>query len=420
MTKKKHTMEGDYDITVSNSNLSMTYPGALLLANLQLVEGFPSPLTAERAPIDICIDLPGLKNGNHCIVEKPAYSSVNDAIAQLLENWYVKNEQGYEVPVKLQYKSSILYDEKAMALKFGCDVEFMRQKLGIDFEMIKNQKRSAYLMEFKQIFYTVSIDSPKNPADVFGDTVTWEEISRKINEENPPVYVQNVQYGREILLLLESNMDSESLSAMIEGNFSWNNGKLSVNGKIDFNELAKKLKATVYIVGGTPSKIDFGSDLVSQINQLIAENTKLVKKCYTVAFLKGNRIGNVYGKTEYVTSESKSFSSGAIELEHNGAYVARFYVSWDLIDGFDELGNEKLNHKSWEGNGQNKTAGFRTIIQLPENAKNIQVKAEGATGLVWDKWHTSVNTPPMTLVQKRKIFISGTTLNQKGEIEPQL
>ncbi len=424
VTKKKHTMSGDYEITVSNSNLSTTYPGALILANQDVVEGFPTPLSTDRAPIVVSIDLPALKEDNHYTVGEPNYANVSNAITRLLERWY-SLEGEYKIPAKIQYKSSILFDAKAMALKFGCDVEYMQQKLGIDFDLIQNQNHSAYLMEFKQIFYTVSVEPPRNPSSVFGGTVTGEELSKKINEKNPPAYIQNVQYGREIFLLIESDLDSQTLNTVMEGHFTFNNGKLDVKGDLDYKTLSKQLKCTLYLLGGNPANIKFDKNLVDQMNQLITDNVELTKEnpgtplSYTVAFLKDNKICNVYGKTEYITTHSEIYSAGKIKLAHWGAYIARFTVEWDLIKNYDEKGNEILEHQCWSDNGKHKTAGFQTIISLTANAKNIKVKAEGSTGLVWDRWHTPVNTPPMPLIPQRTITIDGTTLYQTGEVDPE-
>ena len=40
-------------------------------------------------------------------------------------------------------------------------------------------------------------------------------------------------------------------------------------------------------------------------------------------------------------------------LDHYGAYVAQFDVSWDEFT-FDQNGKEVLTHKTWEGSGKTK------------------------------------------------------------------
>ncbi|WP_257131971.1 thiol-activated cytolysin family protein, partial [Bacillus pseudomycoides] len=47
-----------------------------------------------------------------------------------------------------------------------------------------------------QIFYTVSAELPNNPSDLFDNSVTFDELTRKgVSNAAPPVMVSNVAYG---------------------------------------------------------------------------------------------------------------------------------------------------------------------------------------------------------------------------------
>ena len=94
-----------------------------------------------------------------------------------------------------------------------------------------------------------------------------------------------------------------------------------------------------------------------------------------------------------------------------------FHVSWDEYT-FDENGNEKVQRKQWSDNGVYVTAGYSTIINFPPNARNISIKAEGATGLAWEPWRTSLDLVNIPLIKKRDVAIYGTTLNQIADVNP--
>lgn len=427
-TKTKNTMSGDYDIAIPNAYASITYPGALLLANSKLVEGTPTALAAKRAPITLTIDLPGLTDDGSVKVENPEFGNVNAAINKILESWYEDMSKDHEIKCNIQYNSSILYDEKSMALKFGCDVNYLKNKLGIDFSEIRSQKKSAYLMQFKQIYYTASVEPPKHPADVFADDVKWEDISRNINNDNPPVYVQNVQYGREIYLLMESAFSSKELEKFVNGTLNYDGKKVDVDLESDHKKIASSVQKKVVVMGGKPVNIKTSGSIeetVTELNKVISESIILgkgnpaISLCYTTAFLKDNVTAKILGKSEYVTSESEIFTAGNLKLVHTGAYVARFHVDWKEIS-FNKDGIEVLTEKEWSQNGKNKTAKYEEVISLPANTKNIHVTAEGKTGLVWQPWIKSLDTAPMPLVKNRVISISGTTLNQKAKVEPEV
>lgn len=426
-TKTKNTMSGDYDIAIPNAYASITYPGALLVANSKLVEGTPTALAAHRAPIKLTVDLPGLAEDGSAEVKNPGYGEVNAAINTILENWYADKSQDHAIKCNIQYNSSILYDEKSMALKFGCDANYLGNKLGIDFNAIRSQKKSAYLMQFKQIFYTVSVEPPKHPADVFADDVEWEDISRNINNNNPPVYVQNVQYGREIYFLMESTSSSKELETFVSGALKYDGVKVNANVTAENEGIAKSVQTKVIVMGGKPVNIKTSGSIekiTGELNKAITEGIVLGKDnpamhlCYTTAFLKDNVTAKIVGKSEYVTSESEVFTAGTLKLVHTGAYIVRFHVDWNEVS-FDKDGNEILMKKEWSQNGKNKTARYEEVISLPANAKDIHVKAEGNTGLVWDPWRTSFDET-MPLVKSRTVSISGTTLKQMAKVDPEV
>lgn len=425
VTKEKHSVSGQYDVAVPNARKDITYPGGLLVGNQKLVEGVPDPLVLKKRPMHLTIDLPGLTEDNNILVERNDYAGVMEGTNKLLDNWLKNKSTQYMISANMQYKKSILYDKKSMALTFGCDVEYMQGKLGIDFDLITKQEHSAYLIQFRQIYYTVSAELPQAPADVFADEVTWNDLQNKINKNNPPCYVQNVQYGREVYLLLQSDLSSSDLKAHLDASLNVKDGSVSTNADVKSKEMNKNINCTIITMGGRPVMINGNLEndhIIEKVNDLISENVVLSAEnpafplSYTVAFLKDNKIASIQGNTEYITSESVEYSSGRIDLKHSGAYVARFEVSWEEVS-YDSKGNEVVTVHNWEGSGKNVTAGYSTTIPVPACARNIHVKAQGATGLVWEPWRTSLDRK-FALINSRTISISGTTLNQKARIEP--
>lgn len=425
-TQIKHSVNGNFDIAVPTARKDITYPGALLLGNQKLIEGFPDPLVVHHRPMNITIDLPGLTNDNKYFVSNVDFSGVNGGINVLINNWLETKSNTFKISANMQYKKSILYDKKSMALTFGCNVEYLQNKLGINFNAIRNQESSAYLIQFRQIYYTVSAELPQAPSDVFADDVTWQDIQHKISNDNPPCYVQNVQYGREVYLLMQSDLSSEDLKTHLDGVLHFSNGSLTTDNDVETKKINKNINCSIITMGGKPIFIDGNledANIIEKVNNIISENVDFSAEnpafplSYTVAFLKDNKIASIQGNTEYITSVSTEFRSGKLNLYHGGAYVARFYINWDLIS-YDEKGNEVLQRHEWENNGNQVTAGYSTVIPLPANAKNIQVKAEGATGLIWEPWRTSVHET-FPLIASRSIEIYGTTLNQWAKIYPE-
>lgn len=419
----KNTLQGNFNPAIINAYVDVTYPGALVLADQELVKNKPHPLVAARAPITLNVDLAGMEKASKTVVDNPTYANVNAAVSGLVNTWLGQTEYSASTLQELTLQQVV--DEKQMALQFGVEGTYMAQKLGIDFSMAKENKKSYFVAKFSQIFYTVSAELPSNPSDVFTPEVTWESLSHTINNEHPPAIIENVQYGQMLFIKFESSESAHKLKAALNAAINAGGVDAKAKANAEYAALLKNVSYSVVSMGGNMDIFGGGSmiDDIGKINKAIQGNTKLSKTTpayplyYKAAFLKDNRPAAINGATEYTTTEYEEFRSGSLKLEHSGAYVAKFEVSWDELS-HDANGKEIFKHVNWPENGNHRTAGYSTTIPLKGNCRNIRVKAQGATGLVWEKWRTSVDTPPMPLVPERKVKIWGTTLSQKSSVEP--
>ena len=101
-----------------------------------------------------------------------------------------------------------------------------------------------------------------------------------------------------------------------------------------------------------------------------------------------------------------------LTIQHKGAYVARYTISWDEINT-DKDGNETVRSQNWEGNGKNRTSGYVLNLPVKANMKNIRVKIEKATGLAWNWWKPIYDNTLVLDTPQRTITHWGTTLNSK-------
>lgn len=422
----KNKIDGNYNPAIVNAYVDVTYPGALVFTDENLVKNSPHPLVAERAPLTLNIDLAGMEKSSQTVVENPTYANVHAAVSGLVNTWLGQKEYSASTLQELTLRRVV--DEKQLSLEFGVDGSYMAQKLGIDFDMAKKSKRTYFVAKFSQIFYTVSAQLPSNPSDVFAPQVTWEDLSHKgVSSKHPPAMIENVQYGQLLFIKFESNETADTLQAALDATINAKGAQLDADVKAKYEQILKNVSYSVISMGGNMNVFAGGNMIndISKINNAIQGNTKLNKSTpayplyYKAAFLKDNRPAIINGATEYTTTEYTEYSGGNLNLEHTGAYIARFYIYWDEVSQDPNTGKETSNPVEWTENGNNKTAKYTTTIGLRGNCRNIRVKAQGKTGLVWDQWRTSVDTPPMTLLPNRKVSIWGTTLNQKGSVNPE-
>lgn len=420
--KKKTLTTSPVDISIVDSVTDRTYPGALQTADDSFVENRPNILMCKRKPINISIDLPGMKKDNTVTVQNPTYGNVSGAIDELVSNWSDKNSQTHTLPARTQYLESMVYSKSQISNALNVNAKVLDNSLGIDFNAISNGEKKVMIAAYKQIFYTVSAQLPNNPSDLFDDSVTFKELVRKgVSNEAPPLMVSNVAYGRTIYVKLETNSKSKDVQAAFKALIK-NNG---ASNSSQYKDIFENSSFTAVVLGGDAqahNKVvtkDF-----DEIRNVIKDNATFSLKnpaypiSYTSTFLKDNSIAAVHNKTDYIETTSTEYSKGKINLDHSGAYVAQFDVSWDEVS-YDKNGNEILTHKTWNGSNQDKTAHFATVIPLEANARNINILARECTGLAWEWWRTIIDEKNVPLAPNVNVSIWGTTLYPRTSIDYQ-
>ena len=411
---KKNLSNGSADVAI-NGNGDI-FLGALFKANQDLLENKPQQISLDRSKGRISVDLPGMVGGDSYVDANPTVSGMQEGVNTLLNRWHEKYAGKNPAPARMQYESTSAYSMNQLKAKFGSDFEKVGVNLKIDFEAVNKGEKQIEVVDFKQVYYTANFDAPKNPSDVFASGVTVDQLkARGIDENTPPVYVSSVSYGRQMYVKFETTSKSTELKAAINAVIKG----VPIKPESEWARVLKNTTVTVSIVGGNAdgaARVVTGT--VEDLKKLIQEGATFstqnpaVPISYKTAFLKDNQVATIQSNTDYIETKVTSYKNGYLNLHHKGAYIARYYVYWDEVT-YDKDGVESIRSRQWEHNGQNRTAGFQTEIQFRGNVRNIRVKIQEKTGLVWEPWRTVYNRTDLPLVQKRTIINSGTTIRPK-------
>jgi len=411
---KKNLSSSHADVAI-NSNGDI-YLGALFKANQDLLENKPQQISLDRNKSRISVDLPGMVGGDSYVDANPTVSGMQEGVNTLLNRWHEKYAAKNPAPARMQYESTSAYSMNQLKAKFGSDFEKVGVNLKIDFEAVNKGEKQVEVVDFKQIYYTANFDAPKNPSDVFAPGVTVDQLkSSGIDEKTPPVYVSSVSYGRQMYVKFETTSKSTELKAAINAVIKG----VPIKPDSEWARVLKNTTVTVSIVGGNAdgaARVVTGT--VEDLKKLIQEGATFstqnpaVPISYKTAFLKDNQVATIQSNTDYIETKVTSYKNGYLKLHHKGAYIARYYVYWDEVT-YDKDGVESIRSRQWEDNGKNRTAGFQTELQFRGNVRNIRVKIQEKTGLVWEPWRTVYNRTDLPLVQKRTIINSGTTIRPK-------
>ncbi len=413
---KKNLSSGHADVAI-NGNGDI-FLGALFKANQDLLENKPQQISLDRSKGRISVDLPGMVGGDSYVDATPTVSGMQEGVNTLLNRWHEKYAGKNPAPARMQYESTSAYSMNQLKAKFGSDFEKVGVNLKIDFEAVNKGEKQIEVVDFKQVYYTANFDAPKNPSDVFASGVTVDQLkARGIDENTPPVYVSSVSYGRQMYVKFETTSKSTELKAAINAVIKG----VPIKAESEWARVLKNTTVTVSIVGGNAdgaARVVTGT--VEDLKKLIQEGATFstqnpaVPISYKTAFLKDNQVATIQSNTDYIETKVTSYKNGYLNLQHKGAYIARYYVYWDEVI-YDKDGIESIRSRQWEHNGQNRTAGFQTELQFKGNVRNIRVKIQEKTGLVWEPWRTVYNRTDLPLVQKRTIINSGTTIRPKYE-----
>ena len=411
---KKNLSNGSADVAI-NGNGDI-FLGALFKANQDLLENKPQQISLDRSKGRISVDLPGMVGGDSYVDANPTVSGMQEGVNTLLNRWHEKYAAKNPAPARMQYESTSAYSMNQLKAKFGSDFEKVGVNLKIDFEAVNKGEKQVEVVDFKQIYYTANFDAPKNPSDVFAPGVTVDQLkARGIDENTPPVYVSSVSYGRQMYVKFETTSKSTELKAAINAVIKG----VPIKAESEWARVLKNTTVTVSIVGGNAdgaARVVTGT--VEDLKKLIQEGATFstqnpaVPISYKTAFLKDNQVATIQSNTDYIETKVTSYKNGYLNLHHKGAYIARYYVYWDEVT-YDKDGVESIRSRQWEHNGKNRTAGFQTELQFKGNVRNIRVKIQEKTGLVWEPWRTVYNRTDLPLVQKRTIINSGTTIRPK-------
>ena len=411
---KKTLSNGSADVAM-NGNGDI-FLGALFKANQDLLENKPQQISLDRSKGRISVDIPGMVGGDSYVDATPTASGMQEGVNTLLNRWHEKYAAKNPAPARMQYESTSAYSMNQLKAKFGSDFEKVGVNLKIDFEAVNKGEKQVEVVDFKQIYYTANFDAPKNPSDVFAPGVTVDQLkARGIDEKTPPVYVSSVSYGRQMYVKFETTSKSTELKAAINAVIKG----VPIKPESEWARVLKNTTVTVSIVGGNAdgaARVVTGT--VEDLKKLIQEGATFstqnpaVPISYKTAFLKDNQVATIQSNTDYIETKVTSYKNGFLNLHHKGAYIARYYVYWDEVT-YDKDGIESIRSRQWEDNGKSRTAGFQTELQFKGNVRNIRVKIQEKTGLVWEPWRTVYNRTDLPLVQKRTIVNSGTTLRPK-------
>jgi len=249
--------EGDYQCTTQNlretrqydrivayaANSESLWPGALVSGE-SVYTGLFSQMVLDRAPETISVSLENLAGKKSAVVKAPSLASYREAVSGILTT-----EITGATAANIYSEIEQVHTEKQLGLALGVDVGWVTGSVKASFNFNNKDVRSRYLVRYTQAYYTVDLDAPEHPSSLLAPTVTLSDVSAKMNETSPPVYVSSITYGRMVVFTFESDYSAEEMQSALDFAYS---GGVDVSGQVSvsYKDILSKSKITAYILGG--------------------------------------------------------------------------------------------------------------------------------------------------------------------------
>lgn len=288
-------------VTTLNPDVEVLYVGSLLQGDGHLngIGSLAELPIRQRAPITITLDL--LTGANNRVVEAPDVSTVNMAIGELIND---AQNAGHKAGSNIFYKSETTHSFTQVSLKMGLSASYMGASIKASLSSNLSEDKRTVTAYFIQQMFTASMVLPQYPEDVFTNEFTQELLDREVqsgrmSEENPPVYVSSIVYGRIMMFSFTSTSTEAKIKATL--NAVYNAGEFGGELSTDLQKVLDEAEISVVTVGGDA---DHALSLIraNNLSEFFASDSPLSTAkpiSYTIRNLKDNAVARVSETTSY-------------------------------------------------------------------------------------------------------------------------
>jgi thiol-activated cytolysin len=273
---------------VLNPQTDVIYPGALVKGE-SILDGTYILIPAKRKPITISTSLTG-GNVTSVVVEDPKLSTVREAVNTLMK-------QTYDVPyANMGFTIEQAYSEQQLDLSLRASYKGFGLNIKGGFDFSNKNIKTRLVAKFIQNYYTLDMDLPKQPSDLFD-----VDVDRTLFGTLMPMYVSTVTFGRMALFTIESELSETEVKAYLNASYAGINASASS----EFDSFKSKSTMKVYILGGSGSAAgaaingfdDFKNYIITGGN--FSKTSPGAPISYKLRYIRDNSIGKIVFSASY-------------------------------------------------------------------------------------------------------------------------
>ena len=268
--KRVSVLDGNDQFPLFNTNADVVYPGNLLQYQ-SLSDATPAPIVVKRAGGSISYNLNNGNLSSSFTVDEVRKSTIQDGMNNIIAN------AGEVVPANFTLDIEEVQSEEQLALEMGLQVETFTTKVKGSMSFSSDRSYNRFLVKLTQQYYTMSFDLPTSLDEMFDESVTPDQLSTYVQDDNPATFISSVTYGRIYYMLVESTESSTEMRARLQASYGAFNNKVS--GSVDvesFKSMSNvKLKVIAYGGDATGTFELSGEETIDGIAEQLAKSTDI-------------------------------------------------------------------------------------------------------------------------------------------------
>ncbi len=310
-TSKTFTLEANpREIVMYDIDGNLSWPGAILQGD-QYRNGTLRLLSVDskfRKPISVSVSNLFTDSGSTSkTIDTPSFTEVNDAIKSVIGDAFKSDiPTGNSTVLKITQTK----DLKSFFLKAGfsgkTNYGVGKVKAELESSIGGSRNQQNLVIQLTQKMFDVEVQQPPKPEDWFTDSFFTQELKQlksklEIGDDNPPVYVSKVTFGRMVTATISSTSSKADIEAMIKLSYKalTSDGTVTLNSKLQ-SVLENSQKSLVSLGGNSAlAQSALNSGNWSEFFSTNIEVTEAVPLMVSFKNIHDNSPAGVTEKTEH-------------------------------------------------------------------------------------------------------------------------
>ncbi len=350
-----------------NPTSDILWPGAII-DGASLATGAYVPIVVPRAPLTLSISLVNIAGAKSRTVQDPKLSTVRNAMADLLSQ-----EVTGATDARVTFEITDIHSASQLDIALRASYDNGLNDVKGQFDFSRTDVLSRTVVKFMQVYYTIDVDIPQYPSDLFAASVTWATLRDAISGDVSPMYISTISYGRMALFTIESSYSSTEVNAALQASFS------AINTNVDlstaYRTVLQQSSIKGMIIGGSGAQAVQAVNGFDGLKQYMTtggnydQNTAAAPLAYKLRYLSDNVSAEVVKAQTYLVRTCEELKAGHYGIYNSGSYVAWFYVVYDFDGANHQVGGDDI------------TYGTSRSYDVPATATNVWVRARYSTGV---------------------------------------